>query len=395
MKECRKRCGWGFCAAVLVLCCAIEPAVACTGFVAGKKASATGWTIVAHNEDNGGPLVLRHALVPAASPAPMFDEPGRAKIPNVAKTCSFFWSEVKSKKGQPPPGDLFLNENGVLVFSNNGGVQAKWDGVSYALPDEGPASTCTDGGLGHNLRLAVAQRARTAAEGVAIVTNLVSTWGYANRSRMFTIADCNEAWIVEVIQGRRYVARRCPDEEVMAYPNCLTIGRLRAGDVCSPEIKAKGSSFDFSKAYQGPRKWTSPYNFHRMLDLYRLTAGVKLDGLSEYPFSVRPGHVITIPDIKRGLSSHYEGCPYEVKDRHPPKSRSESVCVPICRSSTLESVICEFGASPAETVLYVATGRPCQTPYFRSRPFAGVCPPDTVFGADALQRLRDHAKALR
>ena len=364
-------------------------AVACDGLVVGKKVSATGRVIVSHNEDNQRKHRVRHALIPAG--APLFSEPGRVEIPQVAQTYACFWSELKSADGDPSPGDLFYNENGVMIYSNNGGVYEEWDGVKYALPDEGFWSQCVDGGLGINLRFAVAQRARTAAEGVSIMTNLVMTYGYHPLSRIFTIADKDEAWLVQVIHGRRYVARRCPDDAVAAYPNCLTIGRIEPGDICSPGIDAKRDTFDFAATYQGPRTWKSPFNLHRGLDLYRIVAGVDMMEAKDYPFALKPAHKIGVEDIKRGLCSHYEGMPYEVRPKHPEKG--PKVLEPICRLGTLEAMVCAFGAKPSEDVIHLATGRPCETPYRVFRPFGGVLPDSVVTGAEAINWIGRHFRA--
>ena len=360
---------------------------ACTGFVVGKKASGTGFVIVAHNEDNFPGHVVRHAMIPRG--APFFNEPGRARIPQDGPTFACHWSEVTSHDGKSAPGDLFLNENGVMVYSNSGGVMEPWEKPAWLLPEEGHWSSCTDGGLGLNLRFAVAQRARTAAEGVSIMTNLVTTYGYFMTSRIFTIADKDEAWLVQVLKGRRYVARRCPDDAVVAYPNCLTIGRLEPGDICSPGIEARrAGGFDFAAFYQGPRTWKAPLNFHRGLDLYRIVAGVNATGAKDYPFSIRPAGKVTADDIKRGLRSHYEGTDYEVKPKH--RKEAPELLEPVCRLLTRESMVCEFGAKPSDAVLHLATGRPCETPYEVCRPFGGKPAGDAATGEDALRRIREH-----
>ena len=366
-------------------------AVACDGFVVGKKVSATGRVIVSHNEDNLPKHRVRHALIPAG--ASLFIEPGRVEIPQVAQTYACFWSELKSADGDPRPGDLFYNENGVMIYSNNGGVYEEWDGVKYALPDEGFWSQCVDGGLGINLRFAVAQRARTAAEGVSIMTNLVVTYGYHPLSRIFTIADKDEAWLVQVIHGRRYVARRCPDDAVVAYPNCLTIGRIESGDICSPGIDAKRDTFDFAATYQGPRTWKSPFNLHRGLDLYRIVAGVDVTDATSYPFALKPAHRVSVDDIKRGLCSHYEVMPYEVGNKHPEKG--PKVLEPICRLGTLEAMVCAFGDKPSEDVIHLATGRPCETPYEMFSPFGGRLSGKVATGEEALAWIGEHFRAER
>ena len=351
-------------------------ASACTAVIVGKKASSTGCVMVGHNEDGGG-AVIRHASVPATD-----------------GNLAFYWSEVKHLKGKYIPGDLLLNEKGVLVLSNNGGFMSEWCGRKGKLPNEGEASKLVDGGIGFELRRDVALKARTAREGVDIATNLVARFGYNCASRIFTIADKDEAWVVEVIRGKRYVARRVPDDAVVVHPNCLSIRKIRPDDVVSANIAAKGPDFDFTDAYQGPRTWKSPYNLQRWRGLYRATTGVDLPE-TEFPFSVKPLRPVTVEMIKTGLCSHYEGTTQAVKP-HPAKAdeTAERTVAPICRSSTQESIVCLFAEDVANLVLHSATGRPCETPYAAYRPLAGVLPADASRGEMALKRFRDHANPL-
>ena len=350
------------------------PVQACTAIVVGKKASATGRVLVAHNEDFGG-AVMRHAMLPRRDGKP-----------------AMFWSEVKLMAGGDRVSHCFYNEYGVIVYSNNGGVYPEWDGQKFVLPDEGTVSTLTDGGLGYELRIRMIERAKTAREGVQIMGELIEKYGYNQLSRNFLVADADEAWIVEAVFGRRYVARRVPDDEVTVYPNCLIYNRLRPGDLASANIRAKGPEFDIIANYQGHRTWKSPYNIHRCLELYRLATGVTVQPGDDYPFSVRPAHRVSTADIKRGLCSHYEGLPFEVKDRHPAKN--PKIVEPICRKGTVESLVVELAKNPAETVFHMTVGRPCEKPYGVYRPFAGVLPADTAFGSTALERLANYKLPL-
>ena len=343
---------------------------ACTAIVVGKKASATGRVLVAHNEDFDKAF-MRHAMLPR-----------RGDVP------AMFWSEVKRHKGGDRVSHCFYNEYGVIVYSNNGGVYGEWDGKKFSLPEEGEYSSLTDGGIGYELRIRMIERAKTAREGVDIMAKLIEERGYNQLSRNFLVADADEAWIVEVVHGRRYVARRVPDDEVTVYPNCLIFNRLRPGDLASANIRAKGPDFDVIANYQGHRTWKSPYNIHRCQELYRLAAGVSVEAGAEYPFSVRPTHPVSTEDIKRGLRSHYEGLPFEVRDRHPAKN--PKLVEPICRKGTVESLICELAKNPVETVFHMTVGRPCERPYGVYRPFAGELPADTAFGAKALERLANY-----
>ena len=150
---------------------------ACSAILVGKKASSTGHVIASHNDDGSPSIRVRHAVVPARD----------GKL-------GFFWTEFKEPRGGVTPGDSMLNECGVLVFSNNGGFMDSWMGRPGTLPDEGEYSAVTDGGVGFELRRTIAERAHSAREGVAVATNLLTRFGYNRASRIFAIADKDEAW---------------------------------------------------------------------------------------------------------------------------------------------------------------------------------------------------------
>lgn len=345
-------------------------ASACTAIVSGKKASATGHVLIGHNEDVSNAF-MRHAMLPRRD--------GKAAT---------FWSEAKHPDGNDKVAACFYSEHGVFVVSNNGGVMREWGQEKYELPDEGWFSSIKDGGIGYNLRVRMIERAKTAREGVDIMVDLIEKHGYNMDSRNFLIADSEEAWILEVLYGRRYIARRVPDDEVVVYPNCLVFNKPRTGDIVCTCFKQKDESFDVIAAYQGPRSWKSVYNRYRWHEMYRIVCDVAVDGKDDYPFSVKPRHAITADDIKRGLRSHYEGCNYEVKSRHPKKG--PGIVAPICRNTTVQSLVCELAPNVTNTVMYLTVGRPCEKNYGVYRPFAGQLPDDTVFGEEALARLKNY-----
>lgn len=69
------------------------------------------------------------------------------------------------------------------------------------------------------------QRAKNAREAIATFSQLVSDYGYASSGESFSIADANEAWILELIgkgQGKKgavWVARRIPDGYISGHAN--------------------------------------------------------------------------------------------------------------------------------------------------------------------------------
>lgn len=69
------------------------------------------------------------------------------------------------------------------------------------------------------------QRAKTAREAIAIMTDLVARYGYASGGESFSLSDPNEVWIMEMIgkgqgeKGAVWVARMVPDGYVCAHAN--------------------------------------------------------------------------------------------------------------------------------------------------------------------------------
>ena len=369
---------------------------ACTAIVVGKKASATGCVIVGHNTDLGGKFKMQYSLVPARDYAKgdlMVQEPDTAKIPEIGHAYSFYWGEVKSYTEKYSPGDHMLNEHGVNLVSNNGGVVKEWLGVKYSLKEEGHASNLVEGGLKHNFRRAVIERAKTAREAINIATNLIETWGYAMPSRIFTIADKDEAWVLQVLQGRRYVARRCPDDAVVVYPNCLTIGNIQPGDIVAPAFANKPADFHFICEYQGPRTWKSLYNCNRWRSAYKIVTGVEIAEPNEYLFSVVPKRKVTWEDVKNALSCHLEKSSLDQDVIHPFDGQSNTVSV--CRRNTKQSMVCELAKRAKDIVVHVAPGRPCTTVFQHCRPFRGQLPIGAVTGDAAIMRLKDHIKPLQ
>ena len=356
---------------------AADDADGCTAFIVGRKASATGHVIVGHNNDGFGPM--KYAILSATDSAPAFKEPGRTGGLGGGKSPTMYWHAVYSDKARSgkATGDVLLNEHGVMMFSNSGGFMREWGGRTSELPDEAEAET-VDGGIGLALRFEVAHRAKSAAEGVKIATALIDRYGYGPDARTFTIADRDEAWILCAVKGRRYVARRCPDDAVMAFPNILPVGRILPGDIVSKGIEGRRDTFDFAAAYQGVRTKHDLSQKYRIAEFYRISAGVEVDE-KELPWSVKPTHLVTVDDMKRGFSSHAVG-----KGRvsvHP--EEVPGVAWPVCRLRTLESVICRFADSPADAAVYLAPGRPCETKYDEFRPFQDSPPPYFATGAAA------------
>ena len=389
----------------IVLSCAltffqVSAAFACMTFVAGKKVSGTGHVIVGHNEDDFPPLVVRHGIVPARDwPAGTVLPATRSRcatVPQAAHTLACYWSEVKFPEGDRN-ADAFLNEKGVLVVSDSGGRSTERKDDPTLL---------TEGGVQFNLRRAVGERATSARDGVRIIGELVEKYGYAPSARIYTVADRDEAWLVQVVHGRNYVAVRCPDDEITIMPNLFTVYELDAfppGDVITSSNLVKNAlakgfwdgtgKFNFAKAYQGSynygpdRAFEHPNNTGRFRQAIRLLTGREWPEGKRFPFSVKPTKTrFSVADMESLLSAH--NAPLK-------NGKHERTTWSICAESTIESSVCEFTASPQDTILHVAFGHGCEKPYERLRPFADPLPPEIDESATAVDRLASHVRPAK
>ena len=375
--------------------CAVLGSSACMTFVAGKKVSATGHVIVGHNEDDWPPFTVHHGMLPARTwPKGTFlpASPGCCgTIPQAPQTLACYWGEVKFPEGDLN-ADTFLNEKGVIVVSDSGGNSTE------RMDDP---SLLTEGGIKFNLRRAVGERAVSARDGVRIICDLVQKYGYAPSARIYTVADKDEAWLVQVVHGRNYVAVRCPDDQITIMPNLYTVYTLDAfpGEdvIISPDLienaKRKGfwdgkGKFNFAKAYQGsyeygPEKmFEHPNNTGRFRQAIRELTGRDWPERKPFPFSVKPVKAkFSVDDMKALLSAHNG----PLKDgKHVLNTWS------ICSSTTIESAVCEFTGSAKDTVYHLALGRGCEKPYLRLRPFAEPLPKEIDESATAEARLATH-----
>ncbi len=242
---------------------------ACYAIIVGRKASGDGSVLVAHNEQNGGRRILNFRRVPRLKhPAGSIVKLHHGgSLEQVPETWSFFWSENPGLSFS----DAYLNEWGVAVVSD--GCRTREDDYETLVGRR----EIRDGGIGYMLRRLIAERAKTAREGVELAGRLVERFGYVDSGRTYVVADPREAWLFSVVRGRRWVARRVPDDAVVVLPNIHIIGRVNLDDpanfLISPDLidyavkrgwfdPADGKPFNFRKAYRknrddpaDPRRW--------------------------------------------------------------------------------------------------------------------------------------------
>jgi len=80
------------------------------------------------------------------------------------------------------------------------------------------------------------QRAKTAREAIKVITGLVDEYGYRSSGESFSIADTEEAWILEMIgpgpggKGAVWAAVKVPDGYISAHANKARIGEFPMDD---------------------------------------------------------------------------------------------------------------------------------------------------------------------
>ncbi len=207
------------------------------------------------------------------------------------------------------------------------------------------------------------QRAKNAREAIEIIVNLANEYGYASSGETFSIADKNEAWIMELIgkgtnirngvntqKGIVWVAQRVPDGAICAHANQARIGKFPLNDpencLYAPDVisfaRRKGyfegldEEFSFKKAY-GPadfgtvrgcdaRVWSAFniltdgwFSFYDekgnavTKDAYSyLDYVMGRDLEADMPLFVFPRRKAGVKEVADAMRDHYEGTPLDM-----------------------------------------------------------------------------------
>lgn len=347
-------------------------ALACSTIVIGKDVSTTGNILVGHNEDNGGRILTAQYWVPPATHAAgemLTYEPTAAKIPQVAETLGFYWSQTYDPSGASF-SDGFFNEAGVAIVSN---------ACTGLYADD--VMPVKDGGIGYGIRRLMAERAHSAREAVQIAIDLLHNYGYFSEGRTYTVADSKEAWQIAIHQGDTWVARRIKDNEVTYIPNNFTIDVVDATDTenvlvapgmieraikngrYKPAQPGVYKDFNYRVAVQPDERRAADYNFSRSQIGWLALAGKKIDDPQAFPYSFTPQKKFSVEDVKAILRSHEKTIGDDPGWYHHKG-------LGICRPTTHESVVYDLRANPLMTVAWRSLARPCETPYVPLYPLA-------------------------
>jgi dipeptidase len=298
----------------IILCTGLK-AFACTGLLVGKGASADGSVIISYAADSHslyGELYRWPAAVwPEGSMLDVIDwESGKllGRIPQAAQTYSVVGN---------------MNEYQVAI------TESTWGGREEL--------TDTTGIIDYGSLIYIAlQRSRTAREAIRVMTGLVAEYGYYSSGETFSVADKNEAWIMEMIgkgagnKGAVWVAIRIPDDCISAHANQARIQQIPFDDkencLYSPDVvtvarergyfSGRDRDFSFAKAYNPydfgglrgceARVWSFFRKYDRTMDKY--TDFIKGDpSKSPMPLYIKPNRKLSVQDVQNCMRDHYEG----------------------------------------------------------------------------------------
>ena len=319
-------------------------AVACTNFIVGKKASADGAVYVTYNADSYGAFM------------PLYHYPA-AKHQTGERRKVYEWDTNKYL------GDIAEAPETWNVIGNTNEWQVTIGETTFGGREEMTDSTgVIDYG---SLIYITLQRAKTAREALQIMTSLVEEYGYYSEGETFSVADANEAWMLEMMgcgpdrsksaERTVWVAVRIPDNAIAAHANQSRITRFLDGRFTPVKMKdlmkkypvdgkkaipnlvvyssnvvdyarrmgwytGKDEDFSYNAAYAAPdfsgrryceaRVWSFFNRFADDFSAYVPYAEGKEDNTTPMPLWIIPNKQVTLQDLRAAMRDHYEGTPF-------------------------------------------------------------------------------------
>jgi dipeptidase len=333
----------------------------CFTILAGQAATIDGSVMLAHNEDGS---VERYFINVRKIPSQKHKSGStislkrNGSLAQVSETYGFLWLESIGEDF----GDSCFNEKGLTITSNQ-----------CVSREDKPE--LKDGGIGFMLRRLMVERASTARQAVEIAGKLIDKYGYYSSGRTYAIADPNEAWILNVVRGKHWIAKRVPHNHVAVIANRYTIDNidlkdtknyLGSPDIVSYAVKRRwynpqtGGNFNFSKVYSAPLNYSADLNVLRQWRGTNLLAKKKFTVDSMLPFSFIPNGKLTPPILFRVLRDHYEETEYD-STRQSQRSPNASRHMTICNESTHYAFVAQLRKSlPQEYahLIWISFGRP-------------------------------------
>jgi dipeptidase len=320
-------------------------AMACTNFIVGKKASADGSVFVTYNADSYGAFM------------PLYHYPAATHQPGEMRKV-YEWDTNKYL------GEIAEAPQTYNVIGNANEWQVTIGETTFGGREEMADST---GVIDYGSLIYIAlQRSKTAREALRVMTSLVEQYGYCSEGETFSVADKDEAWMLEMMgcgpdrtkskERTVWVAIRIPDDAIAAHANQSRITKFLDGRytrvkmtdlfgkkyaltamkpitnlmVCSDNVvsyartmgwfEGKDADFSYNGAYAAPdfsgrryceaRVWSFFNRFADDFSAYVPYAAGKDADAKEMPLWIIPNKKVSLQDLRDAMRDHYEGTPF-------------------------------------------------------------------------------------
>ena len=303
-------------------------ASACTNFIVTRGASTDGSVMVTYAADS-------HALYGA-----LYHTPG-GKHKSGAMLPVYEWDTGRYLTDIPQVRETWstignMNEHSLIIGETTYGGRPELEDSTGRM-DYG------------SLIYITLQRAKTAREAIGVIAELADTYGYASSGESFSIADPDEAWIMELIgkgfkddgkgdnarKGIVWVARRIPDGYVSAHANQARITTFPKDDpencLYSPDVisfaremgyyNGPDADFSFSDAY-APLDFGGMRACEARVWAFFRTVADDMDRYTDYamghnknnrmPLWVKPRAKVSPKTLFDCMRDHYEGTPMDM-----------------------------------------------------------------------------------
>ena len=311
----------------LALLAGTATALACTNFIVTKGASTDGSVMVTYAADSHqlyGAL-YKHNGGKAKSKMLAVNEWDTGRYLGLIEQVPTTYSTVSN-----------MNEHSLIITETTYGGRPELEDAK--------------GGIDYGSLIYITlQRAKTAREAIEVIVNLANTYGYASSGESFSIADKNEAWIMELIgkgsklddkgnnlrKGIVWVARRIPDGYVSGHANQARISTFPLNDkdncLYSEDVisfaremgyfNGKDEEFSFCDAY-APLDFSGLRGCEARVWAFFRTVAEGMDKYTDYamghnpanrmPLWVKPTQKVSPKQLFDAMRDHYEGTPMDM-----------------------------------------------------------------------------------
>lgn len=299
----------------------VQTSMACTNIIVGKKASKDGSIFVSYSADSYGAYgVMQH--FPAGT-----HKKGDKRIVRDWETNRYLGEIDEAPVTYNVVGNM--NEYQLTIAETTFGGREELVDTTGVI-DYG------------SLIYITLQRSKSAREAIKLMDELVQKYGYCSEGETFSIADPNEAFIMEMVgkggkeKGAVWVAVRIPDDAVCVHANQSRIHKfmqlpkkdvLYSKDVVSFARKmklfdGKDSDFDFANTYCPlnfggaryceARVWAAYNRFATGMDKFLdYASGANLSA-EPLPLYIKPDQLLGFDDVMSAMGDHYDNTPLEM-----------------------------------------------------------------------------------